>query len=181
LLVVAHRGLVDSYVTACRRAGLKLEGIDLEAFGILRALAVPSPGLEANPEAALVVVSVGNDRSTIAVSHGSLCQVTRPRGWGGPDLDVALARALDRTPVEGEPIKRTLSLLDEQRTDGLDDDRHEKARAALRRGVETFARDLVASLTFYQNQPGSLSIGEIALAGGTAQLPGLADELQRLI
>src|SRR5262249_21730046 len=29
LLVVAHRGLVDSYVTACRRAGLKLEGIDL--------------------------------------------------------------------------------------------------------------------------------------------------------
>jgi Tfp pilus assembly PilM family ATPase len=39
----------------------------------------------------------------------------------------------------------------------------------------------VSSLQFYQNQPGSLGIGEIVLSGGTAQLPGLAQELQRLI
>ena len=42
-------------------------------------------------------------------------------------------------------------------------------------------RELVSSLHFYQNQPGSLGIGEITITGGTAQLPGLAAELQRLI
>jgi Tfp pilus assembly PilM family ATPase len=51
----------------------------------------------------------------------------------------------------------------------------------VRKQVQTFARELVSSLQFYQNQPGSLGIGEIVLTGGTANLVGLADELQRLI
>jgi Tfp pilus assembly PilM family ATPase len=52
---------------------------------------------------------------------------------------------------------------------------------AVRRQIQSFARELVSSLQFYQNQPGSLGIGEIILTGGTAQLPGLAQELQGLI
>jgi Tfp pilus assembly PilM family ATPase len=51
----------------------------------------------------------------------------------------------------------------------------------VRRQLQTFARELVSSLQFYQNQPGSLGIGEIILTGGTAQMPGLARELERLI
>jgi Tfp pilus assembly PilM family ATPase len=47
--------------------------------------------------------------------------------------------------------------------------------------VQTFARELVSSLQFYQNQPGSLGIGEIVITGGTASLSGLGEELQRLI
>jgi len=47
--------------------------------------------------------------------------------------------------------------------------------------VQSFARELVASLQFYQNQPGSLGIGEIVITGGTTHLPGLAAELERLI
>ena len=41
LLVVAYRELVDRYVYACRKAGLQLVGIDLEAFALLRAVAEP--------------------------------------------------------------------------------------------------------------------------------------------
>jgi Tfp pilus assembly PilM family ATPase len=44
-----------------------------------------------------------------------------------------------------------------------------------------FARELVASLRFYQEQPDSLGIGEILVTGGTASCPGLAAELERLI
>ena len=51
----------------------------------------------------------------------------------------------------------------------------------MRRQLQTFARELVSSLQFYQNQPGSLGIGEIVITGGTAHLGGVADELQRLI
>ena len=47
--------------------------------------------------------------------------------------------------------------------------------------MQTFARELVSSLQFYQNQPGSLGIGEIVLTGGTAHLPGLGAELERLV
>jgi len=47
--------------------------------------------------------------------------------------------------------------------------------------LQTFARELVSSLQFYQGQPGSLGIAEIVLTGGTAQMPGLDVELARLI
>ena len=64
---------------------------------------------------------------------------------------------------------------------GLSEEQLATAREAARRQLQTFARELVSSLQFYQNQPGSLSIGEIVLTGGTAHLPGLGAELERLI
>jgi type IV pilus assembly protein PilM len=182
LLVVAHRELVDGYVDACRRAGIKLAGIDLEAFGLLRALAVPSPEMAAREGAGLVVVSVGHDRSTIAVSDGKVCEFTRVLDWGGFALDVAIARALDLTPFEAEPIKRALSAsADGPAPDGLTEERAAKAREALRAQLDLFARELVSSLRFYQSQAGSLGIAEIVLTGGTAQLPRLDQELERAL
>src|SRR5207237_2311711 len=74
-----------------------------------------------------------------------------------------------------------LSLLDEAVPDGMADAHAQAARAAMRKQIQGFARELVSSLQFYQSQPGSHGIGEIVLTGGTAQLPGLAEELQRLI
>jgi Tfp pilus assembly PilM family ATPase len=65
--------------------------------------------------------------------------------------------------------------------EGLREEQAVKAREALNRQVQSFARELVSSLQFYQNQPGSLGIGEIVLTGGTAHLGGFAEELGRLI
>ncbi len=42
LLVVAYKELIDRYVGACRKAGITLAGIDLEAFALLRSLAPPT-------------------------------------------------------------------------------------------------------------------------------------------
>jgi type IV pilus assembly protein PilM len=177
LLVVAYRELVDRYLAACRKAGLTVVGIDLEAFALLRSLAAARPA----EEAALVAVAVGHDRSTFAVSDGTVCEFTRVLEWGGHALDVAVAQALDLTPPQAEPIKRSLSLAGGPAPEGLTDDQAEAAREAMRRQVGAFARELVSSLQFYQGQPGSLGIGEIVLTGGTAHLDGLPDELERLI
>jgi type IV pilus assembly protein PilM len=179
LLVVAYRDLVDRYVAACRNAGIELAGIDLEAFALLRAMGAPR---EAQDGAALVVVAVGHDRSTFAVSDGRACEFARVLEWGGNSLNVALARALDVAPSETEDLKRRLDL-DATMTSvaGLTDVQLQTAKEAVRRQIETFARQLVSSLQFYQNQPGSLSIGEIVLTGGTAHMRGFAPELQRLI
>ena len=65
--------------------------------------------------------------------------------------------------------------------EGVDPATLDKAREAVTRELQSFARELVSSLRFYQNQPGSLGIGEVILTGGTAHLPGFADELHRLI
>jgi type IV pilus assembly protein PilM len=181
LLVVAYRELIDRYVTACKKAGVRLAGIDLEAFALLRALGEPKPEDDPPSDAALVVVSVGHDRSTFAVSDGRVCEFTRVLDWGGQTLDVAIARELDCAPSEAEPLKRELSLAATGWPEELTQEQADRAREAIRRQLQTFARELVSSLQFYQNQPGSLGIGEIVITGGTAHLGGVAEELQRLI
>ena len=179
LLVVAYRDLIDRYAAACKKAGLRLAGIDLEAFAILRALAPPP-----TPEpmaSAIVVVSVGHDRTTFAVSDGQCCQFTRVLQWGGRSLDVAIAKALDLSPSEAQPIKLALSLAEPSTPAGLTSEQADQVREAVIQVVHEFTRELVSSLQFYQSQPGSLGIGEIILTGGTAQLPGFAAELMRLL
>jgi type IV pilus assembly protein PilM len=182
LLVVAYRELVDRYVQACQKAGIQVVGIDLEAFALLRALAEPRTPVPGDERGALVAVSVGHDRSTFAVSDGRNCEFTRVLEWGGWALNVAIARALDLSPGEAEPVKRALSFAgDAPLPDGFDETQLETAREAARKQLQSFARELVSSLQFYQNQPESLGIGEIVLTGGTTHLPGFAAELEHLI
>jgi type IV pilus assembly protein PilM len=177
LLVVAHRDLVERYVEACRRAGLTLSGIDLEAFALLRALAPPTD----RDESAVVAVSIGHDRTTLAVSDGRVCEFSRVLAWGGAELNSGLARALGMSESEVETVKRSLSLAGGDAPEGITPEQVPVAVEALHRGIESLVRELVSSLTYYQSQPGSLAIGEIILTGGGARLAGLPEELERLL
>jgi type IV pilus assembly protein PilM len=174
LLAAAYQEPIDHYVEACRAAGLELAGIDVEAFALLRAVAP-----HANGEAAVasVVVSIGHDRSTLAISDGTVCDFMRVLDWGGSKLEAAIAQELGLTGPEAAELKLELDL----GSDAPDHDpRAPFARAAVERELQTLARELVASLHFYQGQPGSLAISEVIVTGGTTQLPGLAEELERL-
>jgi type IV pilus assembly protein PilM len=179
LLVVAHRDLVERYAAACRKAGLKLIGIDLEAFALLRALA--DPAAPPPEDAAVVCITVGHDRSTLAVSDGRVCEFTRVLAWGGSSLDAALVRLLEVTPANAEKIRHDLSLADNGEAAGLDAQQADEARRTLSAELQVFAREIVASLRFYQEQPGSLGIYELLVTGGAAASGGLAAELERLI
>jgi type IV pilus assembly protein PilM len=186
LLVVAYRDLIDRYMVACKKAGLGLVGIDLEAFALLRAVSAPDgrgdDAVHAGaPTGAVVAVSIGHERSTLAVSDGRVCEFTRVLDWGGSALNVAVARVLDVAPSAATPVKHALSLYDGPPVEGLSDEQTAKARDAVREQLQVFARELVSSLHFYQNQPGSLGIGEIVLTGGTTHLPGIEREIERLV
>ena len=179
LLVVAYREVVDRYLQACRGAGLEVIGIDLEAFALLRSLEAPAD--RDSGAGALVAVAIGHDRTTIAVSTGRLCEFTRVLDWGGWSLNIAIARELDKAPSEVEAIKRQLSLARETEVEGLTSDQVTKVRDAVQRALAAFARELIASLHFYQAQPGALGIGEIVLSGGTAHMDGLPEAVGELV
>ena len=179
LLVVAYRELVDSFAIACRQAGLRLVGVDLEAFALLRALTPPVvlPGARS----ALVAVSIGAERTTLAVSDGYACEFARVIEWGGTSLTVALSRALDIEVEAAEILKTQISLEGDAAPEGLTPEQATKAREALLAALQSFSRELVSSLQFYQSQPDSLGIREVVLAGGTAMLQGLAPTLGTLV
>ncbi len=183
LVVFAHKDLVDGYVDACRRAGLKLAGIDLDAFALLRALSEPSAvDAATDKRTAVVAVAIGHERTIFAVSDGRICDFTRVLEWGGVWLDTALEKALDLSPEQAAETKHSLSLSsDAPPPAGLSPVQAEAALAALRHEVQVLGRELLSSLQFYQSRPGSLDIGEILLSGGGAQLDGIDGELSRVL
>ena len=180
LLAVAYRDLVDRFAATCTTAKIDLVGIDIEAFALLRAVGGEplSPGERA--EAARVAVSIGHDRTTVAVSDGRLCEFTRVLDWGGARVTAAIGRALDLDPAEAETVKRALDI-SSKATEDSTDERTTKATEAARREVNGLARELASSLHFYQDQPDSLGFAEITITGGGAHLQGLAEQLEELI
>ena len=178
VLAAAYRESIDRYVEACRAAKIELVGIDLEAFALLRAIAPTTVPAEGEPARAVVAVSLGHDRSTLAISDGAVCEFTRVLEWGGDKLESAIGLDLGITTDEAAELKLTVSLEPGAETD--DDARTHTAREAIRRELQKLARELVASLQFYQSQPGSLAISKILLTGGTSRIPGLPEELERI-
>jgi type IV pilus assembly protein PilM len=177
LVVAAYRDSIDRYTEAFKEAGIELAGIDLEAFGLLRAV-TPAERPD-GVGAAVVAVTIGHERTTLAISDGAVCDFTRVLEWGGSTLTGAIERRLNISAAEASELKLGLSLEASASFDGIDH-RDEHAREAVQRELQTLARELVASLQFYQGQPGSLAIGDILLSGGTSRMPGLPEELERL-
>ncbi|MEZ5098415.1 MAG: type IV pilus assembly protein PilM [Thermoleophilia bacterium] len=178
--VVAYRDLIDGFARACAAAGVKLIGIDLEAFALLRSLGPLAPPAPEAERGAVVAVSIGSERSTLAVSDGLSCEFTRVLDWGGAALTDVLARDLGIEYADADRLKASLGL-EGPLPEGLAPEVAGRARETLALGVQNFARELVASLQFYQSQPGSLGIGEVLLAGGTARLAGFAGALERMV
>ena len=105
----------------------------------------------------------------------SICDFTRVLEWGGGRLDAAIARELGVTTDEATEIKLGLS---PRRTTIR---RPPVLANAVKNELTTLARELVASLQFYQAQPDSLALSEILVTGGTTRMPGLVEELERLV
>jgi type IV pilus assembly protein PilM len=179
VLAAAYREPIDHFVSACRAANLEVTGIDVEAFALLRAVAPAAPAEPGAERTAVVALALGYDRSTLAISDGDVCDFTRVLEWGGGKLNTAIGRELGLSGEEADELKCATTLEEGQ---GVDEDpRAVRARAAVKKELTNLARELVASLQFYQGQPGSHAIAEILVTGGTTRMPGLVDELERLV
>ncbi len=180
LLAVAYRDLVDRFTATCAAAKIELAGIDIEAFALLRAVGGEPLSAGERAEAARVAVSIGHDRTIVAVSDGRVCEFTRVLDWGGARVTTAIERALEINTAEAEKIKRSLDI-SSQTSEEPGDERTTRAADAARREVSSLARELASSLHFYQDQPDSLGFAEIIITGGGAHLQGLAAQLEELI
>jgi len=178
VLAAAYRDSIDRYVAACKEVGIEVVAVDLEAFALLRAVA---PAAVADEPAAVVAVTIGHDRTTLAISDGDVCDFTRVLEWGGASLAAAIERELRVDAAEANELVHALSLDTAEAVDVEANERKSaRVREAVRHELQSLARDLVASLQYYQAQPESLAIAEILVAGGTSRLHGLPEELGRL-
>jgi type IV pilus assembly protein PilM len=90
VLVAARRSMIEALLDAAKQAGLKPEGIDLDAFALVRTLAVANG--DAPEESARVYCHLGGV-SNLAIAVGSACFFTRPLSavWDDEDAGARLA------------------------------------------------------------------------------------------
>jgi type IV pilus assembly protein PilM len=90
VVVAARESMIARVVEAVREAGLRPEGIDLNAFALVRTLSVPSD----STETARVFCHLGGV-TNLAIAVGTSCLFTRPLStqWDSDDENVAAALA----------------------------------------------------------------------------------------
>jgi type IV pilus assembly protein PilM len=90
VLVAARRKMIEQLTAAVKEAGLKAEGIDLDAFALVRTL-VPEEDA-ASEDSSRVYVHLGGI-TNLAVAVGNVCFFARPLSavWTDPDASSLLA------------------------------------------------------------------------------------------
>ena len=174
VLVAARRDMVDRVLLAARNAGLRVEGLDLAAFGMVRALA--GTGGAALDDTVLYL-SVGG-LTNLAVAQGTTCTFARVVGGGIEALAVELAerRGLTLEHARGWLTHVALDVpLDE-----LDGDELilQDARAILADGVRRIAGEVRNTVDFHLSQGGSGGgATRCVLTGAAASVPGFVEAL----
>ncbi len=193
VVVAARREMVGAFTAALRNAGLKPVGIDVSAFGMIRALAGTSPvagaipdeeglGTEmAEPGAQVpprLYCSLG-DVTNLAVARGSTCLFTRVSQFG---IEGMAQRLAERRELTLEHARQWVSHVGlDQPTEDIEGDPGivAAARQVLDEGAAKLADELRLSLEFYGAQEGAIAIEEVVACGQGTSITGLTDRLQR--
>jgi type IV pilus assembly protein PilM len=190
VVVAARRDMVASFVEPIRKAGLDLVGVDLSAFGMIRALnaageaaaggeeaAGGGPATAARPPGPALCCSFG-DVTNLAVARGGTCLFTRVSYVGLESIAARLASARGLRPEHATQWLSHVGL--ETPVEQLEGDAETvaEARRSLEEGVTSLVDELRLSLDYYGAQEGALPIERIVLCGPGSAIPGLGPRME---
>jgi type IV pilus assembly protein PilM len=187
LLVAARRDMVERMLLAARQAGLRPEGVDLAAFGMIRALR-PLDGAE---DEQVLYLSIGG-LTNLAIARGSTCQFTRvittgveqivaevAAGAGVPLADARKLIAGAGAEAEKPPVAPAEARLSGEAGPAAPADHSELARLALSDGIRRIAAEVRNSLDFHLSSHGDGAVSRAVLTGPALDLPGFDVALGR--
>jgi type IV pilus assembly protein PilM len=180
LAVAARRDMIHPLVQAMRDAGLTPSGIDLSAFGMIRALG-PANGAGADESGELPIPTTLyahlGDVTNIAVARGSGCLFTRVSPFG---IETIAERLASREEISlDEARERLIDVGLEEELDWFeDDDGSAVAREELERGAGKLSDELRMSMEFYGAQEGVTPVERVVVCGAGSTIPGLAERIR---
>jgi type IV pilus assembly protein PilM len=176
IVVAARRDMITSFVVPMRKAGLQPVGIDLSAFGMIRALAQPPPltpeGDVQPVEAATMYCNVG-DVTNLAVARGFGCLFTRVAQTGFEGLVERVSAEQDLTHEHASQWLGHVGL--EAPVEQVEGDPEIVAgvRTALEDAAAALLRELRMSLDYYGSREGVPVVERVVLCGPGSSVPGL--------
>ncbi len=181
VVVAARRDMVSSFVGPLRRAGLEPVGVDLAAFGMIRALAgvdqaEATEGQEQAPAPAVLYCNVG-DVTNLAVARGRACLFTRVSHAGMEPIHSRLVSSRGLTHEQAVQWVDHVGLeLPVEQIEG-DPETVADTRRTLEEGVSALLDELRLSLDYYGAQEGALPVERIVLCGPGSAVPGIVDRM----
>ena len=169
LIVAAQRDMIAQFVGAAKKAGLSIDGIDLQAFALLRAVAPPVAFVDVGaPQGAdaAALVNIGSGVTNLVVAFNGLPQFTRVVNIGYEGLVKALvdSRALSLGEADAMRIMVGLSGADPPVGD-LEASTVAEIHEVLDVGCEAFADEIRRSIDYYHSQEHEGQIGTLLLSG----------------
>jgi len=182
MVVAARRDMIAASLEPLRDAGLEPVGVDLSAFGMIRALgetpgiATADPGSEPAPPAVLYC-NVG-DVTNLAVAKGRSCLFTRVSPAGLDDMASSLSSKVQLTPEHSRMWLQYTGLT--QPLDQVEGDPAllAAARSSLESGADALLDELRLSLDFYGAQEAAAPVQRVVLCGPGSAIAGLAERLE---
>ena len=183
IVVAARREMIEVLLDTMGRAGLRPIGIDLAAFGTIRALAERRPpaaaGSDQEPVPTTLYAAIG-DGTNLAFARGRSCLFTRMSPFGVEEIaedlsersELTLEHARDWLVYVG--LEKPLAELDLDPETGPIG---EHSRAALEQGAARLLDELRLSLDFYAQQPDAPAVEQLVVTGPGAAIAGLAERL----
>jgi type IV pilus assembly protein PilM len=169
VVVAVRREVVDRLVGVTREAGLELEGIDLAAFGMVRALGVGESG-------ARLFVNVAG-LTNVAVANPSGCLFTRAASGGLEELAHSLSERRGLTLEHARQWMRHVGLTAPVESLEGDPELLAATRSVLEEGVHQLADTVRNSLNFYRTQESAETVADGVLTGPAVDIPGFAEAL----
>lgn len=172
LLVGASRSLIESVMETADHADLKLQSIDLSAFGLIRAL---YPG-SAYAEETICYLHVG-DMVNVTIAQGTVCAFTRvtPSGY-----DATIRRLMEAAQLTREHAQMWIDHVGTSRPlESIQGDREivSRTREELMTMISQLGNDVNASVDFHNAQGADGRVSRILLAGPASSLDGVAESL----
>ncbi|HET7417734.1 MAG TPA: type IV pilus assembly protein PilM [Solirubrobacterales bacterium] len=181
VVIAARRDMIASLVEPLRRAGLQPEGIDLAAFGMIRALApLTMPTAPAPEDDGVLYCNVG-DVLNLAVARGRSCLFTRVSGTGMEAIIARLSTERGLTPEHAEQWLHHVGF--EAPVEAIEGDPEIVAasRRALEQGVVGLVDELRLSLDYYRALESAVPVSSIVLCGAGSAVRGLAPAMEEQV
>jgi len=191
VVVAARREMVASLIRVVRDAGLRPVGIDVSAFGLIRAMGTdpgaPSPApaeAAADPAAAPLPTSAQlfcclGDITNLAVARDGDCLFTRISPFGVEGIAQRLAERRELTLEHSRQWLTHVGVEDPVESVEGDPEIVAAAREVLEDGVAKLADEMRLSLDYYGTQENAQAIEEIVVCGAGSVIPGIGAELEK--
>jgi type IV pilus assembly protein PilM len=188
MVVAARREMILTTLRPLRDAGLEPVGVDLSAFGMIRAVADDEPALAGGdvdttspgqPSPSLYC-NLG-DSTNLAVARGRSCLFTRLSPVGLEDIAGGLSSSTGLTLDHAGMWLNHVGLGRPAEAIEGDPATIARTRAALERGAASIVDELRLSLDFYAAQEGAAPVDKIVLCGPGSAIPGLAAEIEATV